>query len=140
MWLLVHHALMGVAEAFNAIGQSELYYSEFPRTMSSIGSSLYSVGMGVGNLAASVIMSVVDEVSSRGGRRSWVDDNLNRGRYDLYFWVLAVIGGLNFGYYLVCSWAYGPSGRTASMEEEAKNDDDQEGGGGRYLGQIVRPQ
>ncbi|KAF7843369.1 protein NRT1/ PTR FAMILY 1.2-like [Senna tora] len=91
MWLLVHHALMGMGEAFNAIGQSEFYYAEFPRTMSSIGSALYSLGMGVGNLMASVIVNVVDGVSSRGGRESWVSDNLNKGRYDLYFWVLAGI-------------------------------------------------
>ena len=118
MWLLVHLSLLGIAEAFNTIGQSEFYYSEFPRTMSSIGSSLYSLGMGVGNLVASLIVSVVDDVSSRGGGGSWVNDNPNKGHYDWYFWVLTVMSGVNFVYYLVCSWAYGPSARTGPLEEK----------------------
>ncbi|XP_028796549.1 protein NRT1/ PTR FAMILY 1.2-like [Neltuma alba] len=122
MWLLVHLALVGIAEAFNVIGQSEFYYSEFPRTMSSIGSSLYSLGMGMGNLMASLILSIVDGVTSRGGRHSWVSSNLNKGHYDWYFWVLAGIGGVNFVYYLVCAWAYGPSARTGSVDEEERNE------------------
>ena len=122
MWLLVHLCLVGIAEAFNAIGQSEFYYSEFPRTMSSIGSSLYSLAMGMGNLMASLILSIVDEVTSRGGRQSWVGSNLNKGHYDWYFWVLTVIAVVNFVYYLVCSWAYGPSARTGSVEENSEEE------------------
>ncbi|XP_054782188.1 protein NRT1/ PTR FAMILY 1.2-like [Prosopis cineraria] len=123
MWLLVHLSLVGIAEAFNVIAQSEFYYSEFPRTMSSIGSSLYSLGMGLGNLMASLILSIVDGVTSRGGRQSWVGRNLNKGHYDWYFWVLAAISVVNFVYYLVCSWAYGPSARTGSVEEERSEEE-----------------
>ncbi|KAI9107807.1 hypothetical protein K1719_021143 [Acacia pycnantha] len=122
MWLLVHLGLVGIAEAFNAIGQSEFYYSEFPRTMSSIGSSLYCLGMGMGNLMAALILSIVDGVTSRGGKQSWVSSNLNKGHYDWYFWVLAVIGAVNFVYYLVCSWAYGPSARTGSVVDGERSE------------------
>jgi peptide/histidine transporter 3/4 len=36
MWLIPHNILCGMADAFNAIGQSEFYYSQFPSSMSSI--------------------------------------------------------------------------------------------------------
>ncbi|KAA8525274.1 hypothetical protein F0562_007129 [Nyssa sinensis] len=37
LWLVPQFALLGLAEAFNAIGQLEFFYSEFPKSMSSMG-------------------------------------------------------------------------------------------------------
>ncbi|KAL2332359.1 hypothetical protein Fmac_019940 [Flemingia macrophylla] len=121
MWLLPHNILCGIAEAFNTIGQSEFYYSEFPSSMSSIAASLFGVGSAVGNLVASLIVSVVDDVTSRGGKESWVSDNINKGRYDKYYWLLAIMSVVNALYYLVCSWAYGPSAEEALKQEERGN-------------------
>ncbi|XP_057969260.1 protein NRT1/ PTR FAMILY 1.2-like [Malania oleifera] len=108
MWLVPQHCLSGLAEAFNAIGQTEFYYSEFPKSMSSIASSLFGLGMAVANLLASVILSTVDNATNRGGKESWVSININRGHYENYYWLLAIISFINLGYFLLCSWAYGP--------------------------------
>lgn len=121
MWLIPHNILCGIAEAFNAIGQSEFYYSEFPSSMSSIAASLFSLGSAVGNLVASLILSIVDDITSRGGKESWVSDNINKGHYDKYYWLLAIMSVVNILYYLVCSWAYGPSAEPASKKEERGN-------------------
>ncbi|CAJ1955254.1 unnamed protein product [Sphenostylis stenocarpa] len=118
MWLIPHNILCGIAEAFNAIGQSEFYYSEFPSSMSSIAASLFSLGSAVGNLVASLIVSIVDNITSKGGKQSWVSDNINKGHYDKYYWLLAIMSAVNILYYLVCSWAYGPSAEAASKKEE----------------------
>ncbi|OIW17146.1 hypothetical protein TanjilG_21123 [Lupinus angustifolius] len=109
MWLFPQLCLGGMSEAFNAIGQNEFYYTEFPKTMSSIASSLFGLGMGVGNVISSLVFSIVENVTSKGGKEGWVLDNINKGRYDRYYWVLASISALNILYYLVCSWAYGPT-------------------------------
>ncbi|KAA8525272.1 hypothetical protein F0562_007127 [Nyssa sinensis] len=37
LWLVPQFALLGLAEAFNAIGQLEFFYSELPQSMSSMG-------------------------------------------------------------------------------------------------------
>ncbi|KAK9100937.1 hypothetical protein Scep_024367 [Stephania cephalantha] len=107
MWLIIQHCLTGLAEAFNAIGQIEFYYSQLPKTMGSIAVALFTLGMAVGNLVGSLIVSVLDEVTKKGGRESWVTNNLNRGRYDNYYWVLAILCALNFVYFLGCCWLYG---------------------------------
>ncbi|KAA8534948.1 hypothetical protein F0562_029951 [Nyssa sinensis] len=57
MWLVPQHCLTGLAEAFNAIGQIEFYYSQFPKSMSSIAVALFPLGMAVGNLLGSLIVS-----------------------------------------------------------------------------------
>ncbi|EOY18514.1 Nitrate excretion transporter 1, putative [Theobroma cacao] len=35
--------------------------------------------------------------------KGWLPDNINHGRLDNVFWMLAVIGVVNLGYYLVCA-------------------------------------
>ncbi|KAI3857197.1 hypothetical protein MKW98_010611, partial [Papaver atlanticum] len=50
---------------------------------------------------------VVDKETKGSGSESWLSSNLNRGHYDYYYWVLAVLSFVNFLYFLVCSWAYG---------------------------------
>ncbi|KAG8379974.1 hypothetical protein BUALT_Bualt07G0145300 [Buddleja alternifolia] len=107
LWLVPQNCLNGLAEAFNAIGQTEFYYSEFPKSMSSVASSLFGVGMAVANLLASVILSTVDKVSRDGGKESWVSSNINKGHYEYYYWILAIMTFLNLAYFVVCSWAYG---------------------------------
>ncbi|XP_057957148.1 protein NRT1/ PTR FAMILY 1.2-like isoform X2 [Malania oleifera] len=114
MWLLPQLCLGGLAEAFNAVGQNEFYYSELPKSMSSIASTLFGVGMSIGNLAASFIMSTVDDVTKRGGKESWVSSNINKGHYDFYYWLLAALSLVNLMYFLVCSKAYGPCARDES--------------------------
>ncbi|KAK1266061.1 putative peptide transporter [Acorus gramineus] len=110
MWLVPQHCLMGLAEALNVIGQIEFYYSEFPKSMSSVGVALFTLGLGVGNLLGALVVGVVDEVSRRGGGEGWVPTNLNRGHYDYYYWVLTLMSSVNFLYFIVCSWCYGSEG------------------------------
>lgn len=109
MWLVPQLCLNGIAEAFNSVGQNEFYYSEFPTSMSSIASCLSGLGMAVGNLLASVVLSTVDKVTRRGGNESWISNNINNGHYDNYYWLLAVMSLINSAYFLVCSWGYGTS-------------------------------
>lgn len=108
MWLVPQYCLNGLAEAFNAIGQTEFYYSEFPKSMSSIAAALFGLGMAVANLLASAIVSIVDGLTSRGGKESWVSNNINKGHYDYYYWLLAIMSAVNLLYFLICCWAYGP--------------------------------
>ncbi|PHT73416.1 hypothetical protein T459_24201 [Capsicum annuum] len=106
--LLLSCAAQAVAAlAFNAIGQIEFYYSQFPKSMASIGVALFSLGMGFGNLVGSLIVEIVDHASSRKGKVSWVSNNLNIGHYDYYYWVLCLLSIGNFLYFILCAWAYG---------------------------------
>ncbi|KAL3500561.1 hypothetical protein ACH5RR_039654 [Cinchona calisaya] len=108
LWLLPQYCLMGLAEGLNAIAQNEFYISEFPKSMSSMASTLCGVGMSVASLLASFIMSTVDDVSKRGGQESWISSNINKGHYDYYFWILSGLSMVNIMYFLICCWTYGP--------------------------------
>ncbi|XP_044464349.1 protein NRT1/ PTR FAMILY 1.2-like [Mangifera indica] len=108
MWLLPHLVLGGLAMAFNTIGQSQFYYSELPKSMASISSTLLGIGSSAASLVSSFIVNTVDNITKSGGKESWISTNINKGHYDYYYWLLAGLSMVNFMYFLVCSKAYGP--------------------------------
>ncbi|XP_060173589.1 protein NRT1/ PTR FAMILY 1.2-like isoform X3 [Lycium barbarum] len=121
MWLLPQNSLAGFAEALHVIGQNEFYISEFPRSMSSVASALLGVGMGVGSLLASFLMSTIDDLTKSGGQESWISSNIDKGHYDYYYLVLAGFSLVNILCYIVCSRAYGPcKGEEGDVREEEK--------------------
>ncbi|CAI0423204.1 unnamed protein product [Linum tenue] len=134
MWLVPQYVLLGLAESLNAIGQIEFYYSEFPKTMSSIASCLFGLGMGVASLLASVVLSIVNRVTSRGGKDGWINDNINRARYDNYYYLLAVMGAINLVYFGVCSWSYGACEEDMTRKVGNNEENGVEMGNGRSNG------
>jgi len=108
MWLLPRQIFDGFAEAFNGVGQNEFYICELPQSMSSVASTLSGLGMSIGTVLASLILSVVDNVTKGEGKESWVFSNINKGHYDYYYWLLFGLMLANFLGFLCFSKAYGP--------------------------------
>ncbi|KAI3866076.1 hypothetical protein MKX03_003538 [Papaver bracteatum] len=99
-WLVLPLALVGVGEAFHFPGPVSLYYQEFPVSLRSTSTAMISLLVAVGFYLSTAMIDVV--------RRStgWLPNNINHGRLDNMFWLLVVIGVLNFGYFIVCSVLY----------------------------------
>ncbi|GFP81864.1 protein nrt1/ ptr family 1.2 [Phtheirospermum japonicum] len=118
LWLVPQYCLTGFAEASNVIAQNEFYFSELPRSMSSIALTLNGIGGALASLIASFIMNTVDNISKAGGKESWISSNINKGHYDYYYLVLAGLSMCNMMYFLVCSRAYGPLKEGEKMREQ----------------------
>ncbi|XP_024631261.1 protein NRT1/ PTR FAMILY 1.2 isoform X2 [Medicago truncatula] len=121
MWLLPRQILDGFAEAFNGIGQNEFYICELPQSMASIASSFSALGMSCGNILASFILSVVDNVTKGEGKESWVSSNINKGHLDYYYWLLFVLMLANFFGFVYFSKVYGPCKREENEGQEEGN-------------------
>ncbi|KAJ0624897.1 putative proton-dependent oligopeptide transporter family, PTR2 family proton/oligopeptide symporter [Helianthus annuus] len=102
MWLVPQFVLLGLTEAFNAIGQLEFYYSELPNSMSSLATVMFMVSMAVASLVASLLTNIVDSVTGQGGGVSWLSSDIDEGHVDYYYWLLSFLTLLNFVYYLIC--------------------------------------
>uniref|UniRef100_A0A8I6XPB2 Uncharacterized protein n=2 Tax=Hordeum vulgare subsp. vulgare TaxID=112509 RepID=A0A8I6XPB2_HORVV len=126
MRLVPQHCLIGLADALNLIGQIEFYYSEFPKTMSSIGVSLLALGLGFGAVLGSAIVGIMNSTTGRDGRNSWLSSNLNRGRYDYYYLVLAALSVANLVYFVWCGWAYGEEGQSRVIALAAEEEEEEE--------------
>ncbi|XP_031118476.1 protein NRT1/ PTR FAMILY 1.2-like [Ipomoea triloba] len=118
LWVLPTYALTGIAEGMNGVALNEFYISEFPKSMSSIASSLYVLSMAFANLLSSLIMSVINRLTARDGEESWISSNINKGHYDYFYWVLSGLSMANFLLFLVFSKAYGPCKDQIQATEE----------------------
>ncbi|KAJ0581651.1 putative proton-dependent oligopeptide transporter family, MFS transporter superfamily [Helianthus annuus] len=121
MWLVPQYALFGLAEAFNSIGQMEFYYSELSKSMSSIAISLFMVSNAISGLVGSLLVNVVDALTTKGGNISWLSSDINEGHLDYYYWLLSFLNLLNFLYYLVCCRVHWSSSSSDSRLREGSD-------------------
>ena len=58
---------------------------------------MVSLLLAIGFYLSSAIMDLIDQITG------WLPDDINDGRLDNVYWVLAVTWVVNFGYYLICA-------------------------------------
>ncbi|RID42325.1 hypothetical protein BRARA_J02217 [Brassica rapa] len=103
MWLLPYMLLGGISEALISIAQNEFFYSELPKSMSSVATTLSGLNMAAASLVSSWIVTAVDTATCR----SWITEDINEGHLDYYYWLMTAFSLLNVVYFVWCSKAYG---------------------------------
>ncbi|XP_050376451.1 protein NRT1/ PTR FAMILY 2.11-like [Argentina anserina] len=104
-WLIPQLALAGLAEAFTAIGQVEFYYKQFPENMRSIAGSLFFCGHAGSSYLSGFLIAIVHKTTEGAATGNWLPEDLNKGRLDYYYYMIAAFGVVNFGYFLlIASW------------------------------------
>ncbi|KAL0919546.1 hypothetical protein M5K25_011645 [Dendrobium thyrsiflorum] len=96
-WLVPQFCLVGTGEGFAYVGQLEFFIREAPEKMKSMSTGLFISTISMGFFLSSVLVTIVDKVTNGG----WIKNNLNNGRLDYFYWMLAVLGVLNFIVFLV---------------------------------------
>ncbi|KAG8379096.1 hypothetical protein BUALT_Bualt07G0052600 [Buddleja alternifolia] len=127
MWLVPQLALGGLAEAFNAIGQIEFYYKQFPENMRSIAGAFFFCGSAVSNYVYSFLISTVHRKTMNARTGNWLPEDLNEGRLDYFYYLVAAMCALNFCYFLVCANWYrykGADDSNIALEMETKKVDE----------------
>ncbi|OVA07436.1 Proton-dependent oligopeptide transporter family [Macleaya cordata] len=117
-WLVIPLSIVGVGEAFHFPGQVALYYQEFPASLHSTSTAMISLLVAVGFYLSTAMINLVQRVTG------WLPNNINDGRLDNMFWLLVVIGMINFGYYITCSVLY--KYQNVDDHDPSKVDDDDE--------------
>ncbi|OVA09087.1 Proton-dependent oligopeptide transporter family [Macleaya cordata] len=105
-WLAPQLILMGLAEAFNIIGQIEFYNRQFPEHMRSIANSLFFCTMAGANYLSSVLVAIIHSTTGKLGRPDWLYKDINAGKLDYFYFLIAGLGVLNFIYFLVVAQHY----------------------------------
>lgn len=98
-WLVPQFFLVGAGEAFAYVGQLEFFIREAPERMKSMSTGLFLCTLSMGYFVSSLLVSIVDKVS----KKRWLKSNLDKGKLDYFYWLLAVLGVLNFLLFLVLS-------------------------------------
>ncbi|CAN0879756.1 Protein NRT1/ PTR FAMILY 8.2 [Linum grandiflorum] len=104
-WQVPQYFLVGCAEVFTFIGQLEFFYDQAPDAMRSLCSALSLTTVALGNYLSTLLVTVVTDVTTKGGKLGWIPDNLNRGHLDYFYWLLAILSLVNFFVYLwIAKW------------------------------------
>lgn len=98
-WLVPQYILVGISDVLMIVGLQELFYSQMPEPIRSVGAAASLSVVGVGSFMSSALISAVQDVSSRCGNK-WLGDNINRAHLDYFYWVLAGLSGLNLCIYV----------------------------------------
>ena len=89
--------------------------------MRSTAAALFWLASSFGNYLGTVLVTVVQRTTRARGN-DWLQDNINRGRIDNYYWLVTCLMVLNLGYYLICFRFY-----TMKPLEMADEQDDHDG-------------
>ncbi|CAK7349027.1 unnamed protein product [Dovyalis caffra] len=96
-WLVPQYFLVGAGEAFVYVGQLEFFIREAPARMKSMSTGLFLSTISMGFFISSLLVSLVDKAT----KKIWLRSNLNKGKLNNFYWMLAVLGVLNFFIFLV---------------------------------------
>ncbi|KAH9627026.1 hypothetical protein KSS87_020675 [Heliosperma pusillum] len=105
-WLLPQYAISGIADAFTIVGLQEFFYDQVPVELRSVGMSVYLTVLGIGSFLSSILVSLVDKLTSGETESSWLSDNLNRAHLDYFYWLLAGISTLGLVLFMHFSKSY----------------------------------
>lgn len=117
-WLIPQLVLAGLSEAFAVIGQVEFFYKQFPENMRSFGGSFLFCGFAIASYLSSFLISVVDSTTRKPDTDSWLAEDLNKGRLDNFYYMVAALEVLNLGYFLVCAKWYKYKGTEGNVNNK----------------------
>jgi peptide/histidine transporter 3/4 len=101
-WLVPQFAVHGIGDAFSSVAHMEFLYDQAPESMRSSAVALFWLAGSIGSYLGTVLVTAVQSAT----RGAWLQDNINKGRLDYYYWLVTCIMVLNFGYFLVCFYFY----------------------------------
>ncbi|KAK3135863.1 hypothetical protein QOZ80_5BG0424450 [Eleusine coracana subsp. coracana] len=110
MWLVFPLGLAGAGEAVHFPGNMAFYYQEFPATLRTLATAMAPLLSALGFFLTTPFVDMVKRETS------WLPLNINDGRLDNVFWILAAVAAANFGYLLVCVSLY-----KGTKPDEGKN-------------------
>lgn len=101
LWLAPQLILMGLCEAFNMIGQIEFFNRQFPEHMRSVGNATFFCSFAASNYVSAIIVTVVHRVTKTKEHKDWLTNNINEGRLDYFYYLIAGIAALNIVYFVI---------------------------------------
>ncbi|GKV03279.1 hypothetical protein SLEP1_g15611 [Rubroshorea leprosula] len=104
--LIPQYFVMGCGEAFIYTGQLDFFITQSPKGMKTISTGIFLTTVSLGFFFSSLLVSIVKAVTGSGSKQGWVGEDLNKGRLDCFYGLLAALGFINFGLFLLAAAWY----------------------------------
>ncbi|MFS7916992.1 putative proton-dependent oligopeptide transporter family, PTR2 family proton/oligopeptide symporter [Helianthus anomalus] len=99
--LIPQFFLVGAGEAFIYTGQLDFFITRSPKSMKTMSTGLFLTTLSLGFFMSSFLVSVVKKVTGSHGGEGWLADDIDHGRLDCFYGLLAILGVINLVVYLV---------------------------------------
>ncbi|KAJ4952934.1 hypothetical protein NE237_029766 [Protea cynaroides] len=117
--LIPQFFLVGSGEAFIYTGQLDFFITQSPKGMKTMSTGLFLTTLSLGFYISSLLVSIVKSVTGSHDKQGWLADNINKGRLDLFYWLLAGLSFINLGVYLLCVVWYKPQKSSQALQMES---------------------
>lgn len=104
-WLTPQFLIVGIGDGFALVGLQEYFYDQVPDTMRSLGIALYLSVIGAASFLSSILITIVDHVTEKGGK-SWFGKDINSSRLDYFYFLLATLTTVNLCIYILVARRY----------------------------------
>ncbi|XP_019193520.1 PREDICTED: protein NRT1/ PTR FAMILY 6.4 [Ipomoea nil] len=118
-WLVPQFFIVGAGEAFAYVGQLEFFIREAPEGMKSMSTGLFLSTLSMGYFISSLLVTIVGKAS----KGKWLKSNLNKAKLDNFYWMLAVLGVINFLVFLLFAARHQYKMQPRSLISEASAED-----------------
>lgn len=117
--LIPQFFLIGSGEAFIYTGQLDFFITQSPKGMKTMSTGLFLTTLSLGFFLSSFLVSVVKKVTGNNHGKGWLADNINLGRLDLFYGLVAMLSLINFFLNLICAKWFKPNKtpKPAALEE-----------------------
>ncbi|CAN1146673.1 Protein NRT1/ PTR FAMILY 6.2 [Linum perenne] len=88
--LIPQFLLVGSGEAFIYTGQLGFFITQSPKGMKTMSTGLFLTTLSLGFFVSSFLVMVVKKVTTTNTNQGWLADNINHGRLDCFYWLLAL--------------------------------------------------
>ncbi|KAL6184016.1 hypothetical protein ACLB2K_045423 [Fragaria x ananassa] len=126
-WITPQFLIFGLSEMLTAVGLIEFFYKQslkgrMQAFLTAVTYCSYSFGFYLSSLLVSLVNKITSSSSSStGSHGGWLSDNdLNKDRLDLFYWLLAGLSFLNFLNYLFWSkwYSHSPSSSSSRAQQQ----------------------
>ncbi|KAL4341553.1 hypothetical protein GQ457_08G004130 [Hibiscus cannabinus] len=100
-YLIPQFFLVGAGEGFIYTGQLDFFITQSPKGMKTMSTGLFLTTLSLGFFFSSLLVSIVKAATGSGGRQGWLGENINKGRLDCFYGLLAALSFINFGLFLL---------------------------------------
>ncbi|KAL3575216.1 hypothetical protein D5086_023317 [Populus alba] len=98
------YLFLGSADLFTLAGMMEFFFTEAPKSMRSLATSLSWASLAMGYYLSSVLVSLINTITSKYRDTPWLfGSNLNKYHLERFYWLMCILSGLNLSHYLF--WA-----------------------------------
>ncbi|CAM8935160.1 unnamed protein product [Rhodiola kirilowii] len=117
-WITPQFLIFGLSEMFTAVGLIEFFYKQSSKGMQSFLTAVTYCSYSLGFYFSSLLVSLVNKMTSKSSNQGWLGQNdLNKDRLDLFYWLLAALSLVNFLNYLFWSKWYSYTTPTSQVTE-----------------------